>query len=205
MATKWHIQGEYFLACNCDYGCPCNFNARPSMGFCQGVVGIKIADGAYGGTRLDGLHAALAMKWPGAIHEGNGVAALFVDERATGAQREAMSKIVAGQAGPPLSIFASTWSHTTGPFFVNFDVRLAGKDTNIRIGDQIRVAFMPIRNPVTKVEAHSKVVLAPGMLTNELEQYTLKEFWVQAGPEIQYAHPGRCAELAKIQWEGEVQ
>ncbi len=54
MATKWHINGDYILACNCDYGCPCNFNARPTAGFCQGATGFLVAEGAYGDVRLDG-------------------------------------------------------------------------------------------------------------------------------------------------------
>jgi hypothetical protein len=70
------------------------------------------------------------------------------------------------------------------------------------VGDQIRIAFLPICNPVSKAGAPSKVVLAQGLLTDEADQYTLKEFWVRAGPEIQYAHPGRCGELAKIRWQG---
>ncbi len=90
MATKWHIRGDYVLACNCDWGCPCNFNARPTTGFCQGAVGFQVADGAYGDVRLDDQKVFMAVKWPGAIHEGNGVAAIYIDEGASLAQREAL-------------------------------------------------------------------------------------------------------------------
>lgn len=62
MATKWHINGVYVLACNCNYGCPCDFNARPTMGFCQGAVAFQVADGAYGDVRLDGQKAAVTVK-----------------------------------------------------------------------------------------------------------------------------------------------
>jgi hypothetical protein len=27
--TDWHIDGEWFKNCNCDPGCPCDFNQRP--------------------------------------------------------------------------------------------------------------------------------------------------------------------------------
>lgn len=27
MAAKWKYQAEMINACNCDWGCPCNFNA----------------------------------------------------------------------------------------------------------------------------------------------------------------------------------
>ena len=35
-ATRWQLQGTVGVACNCDYGCPCNFNALPSKGKCEG-------------------------------------------------------------------------------------------------------------------------------------------------------------------------
>ncbi|MEK6716986.1 MAG: DUF1326 domain-containing protein, partial [candidate division NC10 bacterium] len=109
MATNWHIHGDYVLACNCDYGCPCNFSARPTMGFCQGAIGFRVDDGAYGDVRLDGQKAFVAVKWPGAIHEGNGVAAIYIDEGASPAQREALVKIISGEAGgPPFAILAAT-------------------------------------------------------------------------------------------------
>ncbi len=99
MSTKWHIDGDYVMACNCDYGCPCNFNVRPTAGFCEGIIGFQVADGAYGNVRLDGQKVFLAVKWPGAVHEGNGVAAVYIDESATPEQHEALMNIVSGKAG----------------------------------------------------------------------------------------------------------
>lgn len=203
MATKWHINGDYILACNCDYGCPCNFNARPTPGFCQGAIGFLVADGAYGDVRLDGQKVFLAANWPGAIHEGNGVAASYIDEGATPAQREALVKIVSGEAGGmPFGILAGTFSRMLEPRFVKIDVEVAGKDTSAAVDGRIKMSFQPIRNPVTKAEAYPRVVLPQGFIFKEGEQYSLKEFWVSDGPELNFAHPGKCAELAKVQWEG---
>ena len=28
--AQWSFEADYFTACNCDWGCPCNFNARPT-------------------------------------------------------------------------------------------------------------------------------------------------------------------------------
>lgn len=33
---KWRINGHVIVSCNCDYGCPCNFNALPTKGKCEG-------------------------------------------------------------------------------------------------------------------------------------------------------------------------
>lgn len=203
MATNWHIHGDYVLACNCDYGCPCNFGARPTMGFCQGAIGFRVDDGAYGDVRLDGQKAFVAVKWPGAIHEGNGVAAIYIDAGASPAQREALWKILSGEAGgPPWAIFATTFSHVLGPHFVKIAMKVAGKETEVAVDGRIKISFQPIRNPVTKVEANPKVVLPQGFVFQEGEQYALKEFWVSEGPELSFAHPGKCAELAKVRWQG---
>ncbi len=32
--TEWSIKGPHFVNCNCDYGCPCQFNALPTYRTC---------------------------------------------------------------------------------------------------------------------------------------------------------------------------
>jgi hypothetical protein len=32
----WALRGTVMIACNCDYGCPCNVNGRPTNGDCEG-------------------------------------------------------------------------------------------------------------------------------------------------------------------------
>ena len=35
---KWEIHAYFLDACNCDWGCPCQFNAKPTHGNCEGVA-----------------------------------------------------------------------------------------------------------------------------------------------------------------------
>ena len=60
MATQtgltWRTKGTLLQACNCDYGCPCNFNAPPTYGFYDGAWIGHIDEGNYGDARLDGLN-----------------------------------------------------------------------------------------------------------------------------------------------------
>src|SRR3954463_2540184 len=87
MTERWHLTGEVLIACNCDWGCPCNFNARPSKGFCQGGWIWMVEDGEVDHVGIGGLGLALFARWPGAIHEGGGRATSYVDSRADAAQR----------------------------------------------------------------------------------------------------------------------
>ncbi|MCH7605954.1 MAG: DUF1326 domain-containing protein, partial [Chloroflexi bacterium] len=47
-ATSWHMKGNMIGACSCDWGCPCNFDAPPTNGWCQGTYAWHIQDGQFG-------------------------------------------------------------------------------------------------------------------------------------------------------------
>ncbi len=201
MATEWHINGDYILGCNCDYGCPCNFNARPTTGCCEGTIGFRVEDGAYKGVGLNGLKVFLAVKWPGAIHEGDGTVAIYIDENASQEQRDALVQIVSGQAGgPPFEILAGTFTKIVGPRFVPIDLTIDGKNTSVTVGEHVKMSFESIRNPVTGDETNSKVVLPKGFIFKEGDQYSVKVCRVQDGDDFDITLAGKCAELAKVSW-----
>ena len=85
--TYWKLKGRELVNCNCEYGCNCQFGGLPDKGGCQAVFGMAIDEGSHGDTDLSELNIAAVFRWPGAIHEGKGECAAFVDERASDAQR----------------------------------------------------------------------------------------------------------------------
>lgn len=197
---EWRSRGTVTQACNCDYGCPCNFNARPTYGHCEGQWTWHIEAGQYGDVRLDGLHFTLAADWPGAIHEGNGEAVLLIDERADPRQREAIETLVSGAAGGPWRIFRNTISTLHGPQFVPFDVDLSGAHTRVRAGDVLELEMEPIRNPVTKAEVFPRVVLPQGLVYKESTRTSSRMFRIE-GP-IQYEYAGRDAAFSPFEYTG---
>tara|TARA_R110000787_G_scaffold65861_3_gene148083 strand:+ start:1154 stop:1531 length:378 start_codon:yes stop_codon:yes gene_type:complete len=92
MTDQWEIQATQFGNCNCAFGCPCQFNAPTSHGFCQAVVSNLIRKGHFNGTPLDGLGFLILLHWPGEIAEGNGRQQVIIDERANTEQRNAKKK-----------------------------------------------------------------------------------------------------------------
>src|SRR5580765_8214504 len=125
--TKWNFEADYLQGCNCDYGCPCEFSAPPTRGFCDGMGAWRINKGSYGEVPLSGLGLGFAARWPKAIHEGNGTVCIFVDEKANPRQRDALLTIASGQAGGiPFEILATTFSKLLDPMFVPFHFHLDG-------------------------------------------------------------------------------
>jgi len=97
--ANWKVEGTYVEACNCEAVCPCIFFSPPTEGSCTVMIGWHVDRGEFDGTSLDGLNAALLAHSPGHMKDGNWKVALYVDERADGAQNQALTGIFSGQAG----------------------------------------------------------------------------------------------------------
>jgi len=166
--TPWELKGRELVNCTCEYGCNCQFNALPDKGHCHAVAGIQIDEGHYGEVKLGGLRLAAIFKWPGPIHEGNGEAIAFVDERAAPDQRDALLKIMSGQDTAPFAtmfaVFASTLSKFHDPVFtpIEFEVDVDGRKGRLFVKDYIEMTGEPIRNKVTGQETRAQIVLPAG-------------------------------------------
>jgi hypothetical protein len=178
------------IACNCDYGCPCNVNGRPTTGKCEGGWTWHIESGSYGTTVLDELNFSIFADWPGAIHEGGGQAISFMDERADDSQRRALTELAQGRAGGPWGIFASTY-HLEGPDPVPYQVDVANGRSYYRVGDVAELRVEPITNPVTGDEIHPRLLLPEGLLVRDLGLFASQKFKVKGN--IGYDHSGRYA------------
>lgn len=195
--AAWGVNGNVLIACNCDYGCPCNFNARPSKGFCEGGWIWLIEKGHLDDVRLDGLGIALYAKWPGAIHEGGGRAACYMDDRATADQRAALRRVLRGEVGGPWGIFIKTYE-LAEPVAAPFDVHLADYGSRVKIGSAVELELQTIRNPVTQAEVHPEVVLPEGLVVKRGSMAASKVFRVRDG--LQVDHSGQYAAFGRFEY-----
>ena len=46
--VDWYVQGIEYGNCNCDYGCPCQFESLPTHGHCKGFEVVRIDKGHFG-------------------------------------------------------------------------------------------------------------------------------------------------------------
>ena len=61
---SWKVHAYFLDACNCDWGCPCQFNAKPTHGNCEGIAGYHVITGSYGTrVKLDGLNMAFIISF----------------------------------------------------------------------------------------------------------------------------------------------
>jgi hypothetical protein len=163
--TPWRIVADEVVTCNCAWGCPCQFNALPTYGRCEALVAVRIREGHYGNTRLDGVAFAMAYWWPGAVHEGDGIAQLAIDESATADQRTALRGIVGGQEGGTMfEIFAAVTSKVLEPLYVPIDLEsdYEKRVARLQVPGLGEFRTEPIRNPVTGEEHRARIELPNG-------------------------------------------
>src|SRR5256885_7166474 len=96
---KWKLKVEQLMACNCNWGCPCSFDAPPTYGKCETALAYRIAKGSYGGGGLHGLKFILVAAWAKAVHLGHGPGGLFLHAQAAGPKREGLPAVGPPQAG----------------------------------------------------------------------------------------------------------
>ncbi|HKJ08348.1 MAG TPA: DUF1326 domain-containing protein [Gammaproteobacteria bacterium] len=173
--ADWEIRGPVAVTCNCDWGCPCQFNSRPTHGDCTAAIGMQVHSGHFDAVALDGLRWVALLAWPGAIHEGHGQCLPIVDERADEAQREALLTILSGLETEPgatvFNVFAATYDTVHQPRFaaIDFEADPQACTARIRVPGLVEATGRPIANPVTGEPHRVRVGLPRGFEYREAE------------------------------------
>ena len=164
----WELKGVEFVNCNCDYGCPCQFNGRPTYGDCRAVGAYRFDEGHFGEVDLGRLNVIGVFSWPKAIHEGNGRAFLIIDERASEAQRNALLSIFSGENTEPgktvWNVFAATFTEVLPPEVrpIHIDIDVEQRKGTVHVDGLIEMVGEPIRNPVTGEKHRARIDLPNG-------------------------------------------
>jgi len=197
----WRLRAKYYEACNCAFGCPCNMNGFPTHGFCEGTVAFEVLEGERDGVDLTGAKAVGAVKWPGAIHEENGTAAIFVDGNEQ--QAEALVAIMTAEdPGLPWEILASTISEVHGPFFEPVEITDADTDSHVRVGSKFEMKMESFTNPVTGEKHEVHMVLPDGFIFQDGKIATTSVHTLDADG-VSFDHAGNNAYYCEVAWSSE--
>jgi hypothetical protein len=133
MAESWKVNGTYFEACNCAAACPCVFTSAPTEGACTALVAWHIDKGAFGAVQLDGLNIALLVATPGHMMQTKWKVALYLDDKASADQQEALGGIFSGQAGGHLAVLGPMIGEVMGVKAVPIEYSANGRQRSLRI------------------------------------------------------------------------
>jgi hypothetical protein len=201
---NWYLAGEEIGSCNCAWGCPCQFNALPTTGRCEAVIGYLVHNGQFGNVSLNSLRYAQIVSWPGPIHEGNGTRRFVLDEKTTPVQRRAITELYSGKhGGTYFEIFAAVCPETLEPLIapLDFQVDRQACHASIRIPGIAESQIEPIRNPVSGEEHRARIELPNGFEYKIAEMGNSVRWKVTgAGPKLTMDHQNTYAQLNEFRW-----
>jgi len=193
----YRLKGHLLSACSCDWGCPCNFEARPTQGFCEGSYVWHVEEGHYHGTTLDGSTFAMFIHFPSAPHEGNGTGVVLVDAHVSADQRAAIETLV--QQIPPFSIFHSLLSTFLGFLSLPFTLHLNGIQSRLTIPGTVEWQLAPMKNPVTGADEYATLLKPTGFTSKQQELCTTSTFRLTADG-LAFNHSGKYGEFSPFEY-----
>lgn len=197
----FRLKADSVEACNCQHGCNCQFGGYPNEGKCEFIIGWDVTDGRFGDVPLKGVRAAVAAKYPGAIHEGNGHVVLFIDDQATDAQAEALATILSGKVGGmPWEALAGTITRFDGPVRKPVEITIAAERSALRVPGHIDLQLTPLRNPVTGEDKEVHISYPKGgFFWNDAAIATTAVMRAEHG-DLRLEWPNKYASAAEVNW-----
>jgi hypothetical protein len=165
----WYIEAVSFGNCNCDWGCPCQFESLPTHGNCRGFEAFEIEKGHFGDIRLEGLRVVLLYAWPGPIFQGNGEAQIIIDERANAEQRKALDTVLRGgeteEAKTHWWVFHAMSSkvHETLYRPIELEIDIKARKGRVSIPGVLEAIGQPIKSPATGAEHRVRIDIPNGI------------------------------------------
>jgi hypothetical protein len=164
LTDKWDLKGSYFETCNCEVACPCVFLGPPSKGDCTVLVAWHVDSGNMGSIQLNGLNVALAAYSPGHMMQVKWDAALYLDAKASEAQRNALTQIFGGQAGGHPAALGAAIGKVLGVKAVEFNYQASGKKRSLQIPNVVEAEIEAIQGQggADVLISNHPLALAPG-------------------------------------------
>jgi hypothetical protein len=151
MTMAYHLEGDLLEVCDCRVLCPCWIGEDADNHTCDAIVAYHVKKGTINGTDVSGLTLALMAHIPGNILLGNWTAAVFVDERATKPQEEALLAVWTGSLGGPVADLAKLVGQVVAVQRAPITFRLTEGRGTLKIGTAAEAEMVPYKGPGDRV------------------------------------------------------
>lgn len=146
----YELEGRLLEVCTCNVLCPCWVGEDPDGGTCDGLLSWHVDKGKINSVDVSDRTIAVLGHIPGNILKGNWRVKVYVDDKATPDQKDALLSVWTGKQGGPLADLASligeVISVEQAP--IVFDVK--GVDGTLRIGSGIEAKLKPFQGATGK-------------------------------------------------------
>jgi FtsP/CotA-like multicopper oxidase with cupredoxin domain len=137
--APYKLAGLFYEACDCFTVCPCWLSHAPDGGECTGVFAWEIARGSIDGVDVTGLLAVSVSQHQGSRDEAQQRVVIFVDDRASRQQADALAAAFSGRLGGPLQELSDILGELVAVERAPIAIRREGRLTTLTVDHRIRV------------------------------------------------------------------
>ena len=147
----YSLEGQLLEVCNCNILCPCWVGEDPDNGTCDSVMAWHFTKGDINGVDVSGLTLAAQVHIPGNVMAGNWRAMVYMDDKATPQQEEAILGVYTGKLGGPVADLVQLIGEVVGVERAPITFDLEGVAGTIRIGQVAEAVLEPYKGPSGQV------------------------------------------------------
>lgn len=146
----YQLEGRLLEFCSCKALCPCWIGEDPDGGTCDGVIAYHIEKGTVNGVNVSGLSFIIVTHIPGNILKGNWRVVIYLDDKSTPQQQEALLSAFGGKIGGPLADLAQLVGEVVGVERVPITFAVEGGKGHLHIGRAVEAEVIPLQGATGK-------------------------------------------------------
>jgi hypothetical protein len=144
----YDLKGTLLEACSCGILCPCWVGEDPDQGTCDAFMAYQFDEGTIRGIDVSGLSFVSVVQIPGnVLTPGSWRIAIFVDDRASDEQLDALVAAFSGKLGGPLADLAGLVGEIVDVKRAPIVHEIRDGQGSLRIGDSVVAEMAPYAGP----------------------------------------------------------
>lgn len=149
----YQLQGRLLEVCTCKILCPCWVGEDPDFGTCDGVLAWHFDKGTIDGVDVAGRTFVILAHIPGNILKGNWRVRVYVDDKATPQQKDALLNVWTGKLGGPIADIAKLVGEVVAVEQVPVTFEVKGVNGTLKIGKAIEATLAPFQGATGQATA----------------------------------------------------
>jgi hypothetical protein len=144
-STTYTVEGRLLEVCTCAAVCPCWVGLDPDGGDCRSTIGWYVDRGTVAGVDVSDRALALVVHIPGNVLAGNWKAVVYVDDRCTEEQQQALLDVFTGQLGGAVADLAALIGEVVAVERAPITFTVEGGAGTLRVGDVVEAELTPFQ------------------------------------------------------------
>ena len=149
----YQLEGRLLEVCTCNVLCPCWVGEDPDGGACEGTLAWHVDKGTVDKVDVSGHTVVLLCHIPGNILAGNWNVRIYLDDKASAQQKDALVAVWTGKLGGPTADLAKLVAKVDAVEQVPITFEVEGVKGTLRVGKAIEAGLEPFKGATGKETA----------------------------------------------------